>query len=173
MSFSATCPHCGSKMKAPDKAEGKQGICRRCQTEFTVSKEIFLLDKPVQTPEPELEAVINLTEEFGFQNKRPENNPATEPVKLEKRFSSIRTLAFVFAIISYFIGGVGVFSGVMIIANSGEMPGSIEVGVAVFVASVVQAFFFSLVKEGIYLALAVEENTRRTALSIEKIRMED
>lgn len=105
---------------------------------------------------------------------------------MEKKFTALRVIGTVFKILAWISLLLGILAAVLALIGGFTMAGQDNIlgvslggplaGIAMFIAALIVAIFYFLslyaVGEAIYLALAMEENTRRTAYIVQQQYMQ-
>jgi hypothetical protein len=111
-----------------------------------------------------------------------EEHPEEKRSRMEKKFTALRVIGTVFKILAWISLLVGIVGAVLALVASITMSGQENLlgldlggplaGIAAFIAITIAAIlnFLALyaIAEAIYLALAIEENTRRTAYVVQQ-----
>lgn len=107
---------------------------------------------------------------------------------MEKKFTALRVIATVFKILAWISLLLGVLGAILALVAGFTVSGQDDLlglglglggplaAIAMFIAALIVAIFYFLslysIGEAIYLALAIEENTRRTAYIVQQQYMQ-
>ena len=105
---------------------------------------------------------------------------------MEKKFTALRVIGTVFKILAWISLLLGILGAILALVAGFTMSSQENLlgldlagplaGIAMFIAALIVAIFYFLllysVGEAIYLALAIEENTRRTAYIVQQQYMQ-
>ena len=138
--FKTACPHCETEYPVIKSMIGRETHCNNCGNKFIIR--------------------LFATEEYLFTEDSEEKDsapPLTSSIRVESRFPILRGIAFM----QYVFFGIALLVGVgMFFAMAAE--GNAGPGLSVLGMFFLAGLSFLLTGELIYVALAIEENTRKT-----------
>jgi hypothetical protein len=185
-----SCPNCGH----PNADTAK--FCAKCGNKLTPAETLVMglgdpsLSISPSPPVPPREAMppLGAKEQAGYGAPpippaplpsyappayMPGARPAVDPAESGHRYVAMRTIAGLCNILAWVSVGVAVLMGLVVIVGQASFLGggflSVLAGlVFTAISAVLGWIFWRLLGEGIWLALDIEANTRRTAAALER-----
>jgi len=174
--FAAECPYCGCTFQAQESYLGKKGRCSKCGESFVVHRpaskpaanEDLKLSLPEQPPVP-----IKPPEEISYAGQ--EQSPIVETqnkqtFSISHNFSTLKILSMIYGVMGALVLVLGVCIGLYLFATSIAVEDPSPTGLMMIPPSVLLGTTLLVTRELINVALAVEENTRITAETVNELR---